>query len=418
MGGSTNLLVRGDVKAMRVIVVMVEPPLPFGSAAARWFYVLLKGLTARGHRVTALAACNKPEEIARAAALFPKPEFDLRCYRHPRRSGLRAKWETLRRPYSYMFSDEMKADLRRELAAGFDVLHLEEVWAGRLGQGYESKALVNLLNLYNIDLHSSRSKLTPWMRLQRRFLKRAELQLLRGFRNVSTLTPRLTEAVGRINPRAAVYTVPLGMDLSLYPYRPPERDGNRPPTVGLIGSFNWEPTFAGGHRLLTRLWPEIKRRIPDARLHLIGRSAKALLGRFVSGPHITVEENVAEILPYFRGLDVLLYAPDRASGMKVKILEAFALGTPVVTNRDGVEGLAAEDGIHAGIHDEDSGLIDRAVARLTDVHGVIRQAAAARQLVEETCGPDTVLDRLEGVYAHLTNGAAPHAAAKVLAVHE
>src|SRR5207253_565048 len=139
--------------------------------------------------------------------------------------------------------------------------------------------------------YSTRAKLTAWMKLQRRLLKRAELQLLRGYRNVSALTPRLAEAVGRINPRAAVYTVPLGIDLSLYPYRPPERVRSRPPTVGLIGSFTWEPTYAGGHRLLTRLWPEIKRRVPAARLHLVGRSAKVLLGRFATGPDITVEEN-------------------------------------------------------------------------------------------------------------------------------
>jgi glycosyltransferase involved in cell wall biosynthesis len=384
---------------MRVLLVMVEPPLPFGHAAARWFYVLLRGLVARGHRVTALAACSKPEEVARAAALFPQPEYDLRCYPYPRRSGLRSKWETLRRPYSYMFSDELIADLRGELAAGVDVLHLEEVWTGRLGRGYEAKAVVNILNLYNIDLNSPGTRTTAWMKIQRRFLKHAELQLLRGFRNVSTLTTRLSEAVGRINPRALVHTVPLGIELSLYPYRPPERGTQRPPTLGLIGSFTWEPTCSGGRRLLTRLWPEIKRRVPEARLHLVGRSARAQFGGIASERDVTIEEDVADILPYFRGLDVLVYPPDRASGMKVKILEAFALGTPVVTNWDGVEGLAAADGVHAGIHDEDGGLIERTVRLLRDPTAASRQAFAARALVETTCGSDLVLGRWEEVYA-------------------
>jgi len=35
---------------------MVEAPVPFGNAAARWYYVLLRELVARGHRVTAFAA--------------------------------------------------------------------------------------------------------------------------------------------------------------------------------------------------------------------------------------------------------------------------------------------------------------------------------------------------------------------------
>ena len=51
---------------LRIVLLMIEPPLPFGNAAARWFYVLLRGLVERGHNVTAFATCSKPEEMARA----------------------------------------------------------------------------------------------------------------------------------------------------------------------------------------------------------------------------------------------------------------------------------------------------------------------------------------------------------------
>ncbi len=119
----------------RIVMAMIEPPLPFGSAAARWHYVLLKGLVERGHRVTAFATCSKPEEIERTAALFPPDRYDLRCFTFPARSGIKAKVETLRRPYSYMFSAEMRDSLERELDQGFDVLHLEHLWCGWLGFG-------------------------------------------------------------------------------------------------------------------------------------------------------------------------------------------------------------------------------------------------------------------------------------------
>src|SRR3954469_19312372 len=96
---------------LRIVVVMVEAPLPFGNAAARWFYVLLKGLVARGHRVTAYAACSRPDEMGRARDLFPAPDYDLRLSPFPERHGLRSKLESLLFPFSYMFGD----DLRREL---------------------------------------------------------------------------------------------------------------------------------------------------------------------------------------------------------------------------------------------------------------------------------------------------------------
>jgi hypothetical protein len=95
------------MRSLRVLLVLIEPPLPFGHAAGRWFYVLLKGLVQRGHRVTAFAVCGKPGEMAAARDLFPSPEYDLRLYPHPAptASGPRAavgrllrKARTLRKP--------------------------------------------------------------------------------------------------------------------------------------------------------------------------------------------------------------------------------------------------------------------------------------------------------------------------------
>jgi hypothetical protein len=131
-------------------MAMVEPPLPFASAPSRWYYVLLKGLVERGHRVTAFATCAKVQEIEQAAQLFPPDKYDLRCFAHPQRSGLAAKVESARRPYSYMFSPEMRAAVERELGQGFDVLHLEQLWCGWLGLDHADRSLVNVHHLVSI----------------------------------------------------------------------------------------------------------------------------------------------------------------------------------------------------------------------------------------------------------------------------
>ena len=90
---------------MRIVIVMVEAPVPFGKAVARWYAVLLRGLVARGHRVTAFAACSDLGQMAEAARLFPAPTYDLRLYAFSQRRGPLAKLETLRRPHSYPFGE-------------------------------------------------------------------------------------------------------------------------------------------------------------------------------------------------------------------------------------------------------------------------------------------------------------------------
>jgi glycosyltransferase involved in cell wall biosynthesis len=383
---------------LRIVITLSDPPLPFGNAAARWYHVLIRGLSQRGHRVTTFAVCDDRGQAAQVTGLFPKPQFDVRLYEPPLRQGLGAKLESWRRPYSYSFGPDLRRDLDAELAKGVDVLHLEQTWCGWLGLAHTDRALVNVHSLYQIDL-SARPPSSLYDRFRRRAVFRAERSLLRSFPSITTLTPRLTREVRRIGPLAAVHTVPLGIDLSLYPFE--ASVSTRPPVVGLIGSFNWEPTYSAGIRLVTRLWPAIRRRVADARLQIVGRYARSALGHLAGSPGIELFEDVPDVIPYFRGVDVMLYAPGPASGMKVKVMEAFALGTLVVTNVDGCEGLPVVDGVHAGIAEDDEGLVERVVALLSDPERCNRQRRSARALLEAHCSPQPVLDRLEQVYATL-----------------
>lgn len=387
------------MKPLRVLLVMIEPPVPFGNAAARWFYVLFRELVARGHRVTAFAACSHPKEMAEAATLFPAPQYDLRLYPFPTRTGLRAKLDTLRRPYSYMFGDDLKADLARELAAGYDVLHLEQLFSGWLGLDHREKAVVSVLSLYAIDL-ADEDPGGLRERLTRRLLTAAERRMVRTYPRFLTLSDRLAAGIREMNPRAAVTVSPLGIDTDLYPYIP---DGRRTaaPVVTVIGNMNWSPTRSAAERLLTKLWPSIKSRFPAARVELVGWGAKSALRAFADTPDVSIEENVPDTRPYFERAGVLLYAPRRGSGMKIKVMEAFAYGVPVVTTAEGVEGIPAVDGVHAGVCDDDAGLIDRTVALLADPAEQNRQRAAARGLLETHCGPKPTVDAVEAVYADI-----------------
>jgi glycosyltransferase involved in cell wall biosynthesis len=383
----------------RVVIAMIEPPLPFGNAAARWFYVLLKGLVERGHRVTAFAACSKPREIEESRALFPAPDYDLRLYPFPTGGGLASKWRTLRRPYSYMFGPELKRDLDAELAKGYDILHLEQLWAGWLALDRPDKALVNVHHLVWIDLEESRPK-TRRDALDRRLSDHAERTLIRRLKHFRACSPRLVGPMKGVNPSADITVVPVGIDASLYEYIPDDRRAVDP-MITLVGTMSWYPGYSAAVRLLTRLWPEIRRRVPAARLQIIGWSARSALAEFLDMPGVEIHENVPEVRPYFEKTSVMLYAPSRGSGMKIKILESMASGVPVVTTSEGVEGLPAVDGVHAGICEDDAGLIDRTVALLEDPDAQNRRRHAARALIESHCGPAPTVDAIESIYERM-----------------
>src|SRR5947208_1804268 len=169
------------MNSRRVVLVFHEPPAPFGTnAASRWYYVLLKGLVERGHRVTAFAVWSRPGDQERARRAFPEDAFDLRLYPSAAPRGLASKFTTLLRPCSYSFGPDLLRDLREELDRGFDVLHLESLWTGWVGLDYRRRAVLNTLSLYSID--QSMDRPARWMdRLRRWSVWRGERWLVRQY---------------------------------------------------------------------------------------------------------------------------------------------------------------------------------------------------------------------------------------------
>lgn len=385
----------------RILLVMQAPPLPFGTAAmGRWNYVLLRGLVERGYRVTAFAACTSQAEIDQTAAIFSSGEYDLRCYLPDRREGLAAKWRTLRRPYSSQLSPELRRDLDIEISRGFDVLHLEVLWSGWATLLHAKRAVITVPFLYQID-QGDQAPGSFREKLLRQRTYRAERYLLRQYRHIVGVSPRLAAHIRDISPASEVHAIPFAMDLSLYPFASGSAHPERPPTIGLVAAFSWTPGYTAGIRLLQRLWPEIKRQVPEAKLQLKGIHARTAFRDYIGLPDVEIEDDVADVPAFFRGIDLQLYPPNPSSGMKFKVLESFAFGVPVVTNAAGVEGIPAEDGVHAGICEDDAGMIERTVALLRSAELRQRRRVAARALLEEHCNEERVLGEYEKIYTRI-----------------
>ncbi len=382
----------------RVVVAIMEPPAPLGGAAARWYHVLLRGLVARGHDVTAIAACTRPNDARQLDGRAPSTDYDLRCFPPRPETGLRAKLRTLRRPLSYVFSEDAARELHAASARGVDVVHLEQTWSGWLGAGHEERALLNVHYLRSEDGSSDDQGVQG--RLRERLMLRAERGLLRRYSQISALTPRLANAVRQIAPDANVEVIPLALDLTLYPRRPAQSDATVP-TATLIGSFRWGPTRTAAIRLLREVWPRVIAAVPNARLRLTGHDATSLRDEAAGLASVEIRSDVPDARPHFHAADVLVYPAFAASGMKVKVLEAMAMDLPVVTTREGVEGLAVVDGVHADVSDDLAELARRTIRLLQDAELRTRRRRSARALVERVCDPAPSLDLVEAAHARI-----------------
>jgi len=389
---------------VRIIVVTPAVPHPFGDTAARWFYVLITELLARGHEVVAVAATEEPDErVSEAKKRLSQGgaqntgQFALHCHRlQVDAATLRRRWRNLVRPRSEMLQDSaLTGLLQRELAKGYDVLHLEQMSTGWLGLGVPRA----LLNVHFFDAIDWAEKENMGFRDYKALwqARRATRHLLLEIQNVRLLTPRLKEMAESINPKGHFWVVPFALDTALYPMQPPAPE----PVVGLIGSMYWEPSRTAAERLITRIWPLVKQGFPKAKLYIAGWNAAKYLQKYLSHPDLTLAENLAHPSDFFSKAAVMVYAPSRGSGMKVKVMEAMAYGVPVVTTWEGVEGIDYQNGRECWVAETDEELAGKVCHLLEDSAERQQMRDAARRLIEERYSPRPVVDKMIAVYRQL-----------------
>jgi glycosyltransferase involved in cell wall biosynthesis len=200
-----------------------------------------------------------------------------------------------------------------------------------------------------------------------------------------------------IYPQGDYCVVPLAIDPALYELQPFVEE----PVVGMIGSLHWEPSRSAAERLITRIWPEVKRRIPAARLLIAGWNAERYLAKYLSIPDVKVIQNLTHPVDFFSRTSVMVYAPSQGSGMKVKVMESMAYGVPVVTTWEGVEGLDYENGRDCWVEETDQAIAARVCSLLYNPAQRSQIRRAARELVEKRYSPQIVVDQLMSLYEDL-----------------
>jgi glycosyltransferase involved in cell wall biosynthesis len=102
---------------------------------------------------------------------------------------------------------------------------------------------------------------------------------------------------------------------------------------------------------LREIWPKIAEARPDVRFVVVGaQPTAAILAQ--AGPRVTIVGPVDDLRPHLSAAAVIVVPLRLGSGTRLKILEAWAMGRPVVSTSLGAEGLDGVSGEHLLIADE------------------------------------------------------------------
>jgi polysaccharide biosynthesis protein PslH len=195
--------------------------------------------------------------------------------------------------------------------------------------------------------------------------------------------------------RAAV--VPNGVALDELAYQEPSERGPRALFFGNLGYFH----NVGPARLAAlEVLPRLRRAEPGASLRIAGARPVAAVAELAGRDGVEVAADVPSMSAELHGAAVAVLPSDSGSGIKNKVLEAFAAGTPVVTNAAGIDGVVgAHDGVHYLEAEGPEALAEAAARLIASAEERVRIAAAARSLVESDYSWESRADALLELYA-------------------
>lgn len=393
----------------RILFISRCPPWPLYLGDRLILYHLGRELSLRHHELDLLAFANRPEDwgeqnhydmdFGHVELFHEQPRSQVSYLRRAVFPG--ARW-----PHTAeeSWSPEMwRAILARLKAEKYDVVHLfggVQVYEFKNALGdipaiitpYESYSLYLKRALEaNSDQLSAVSLRLRWL-LTRQF----ERFMFQPYQRTVVVSEQDRDELLGINPALMIDVIPNGVDV--YEFRP--RPTQRIPALLFVGNYEYTPNVDAAIRLATDIFPQVQKRIPEVRLWLVGNAPTAEMQALTSDV-IRVTGRVPDVRPYLARAGAFVSPLRLGAGIKNKVLEALAMGCPLVATSLSVDGIEVTNG-HDALVADDEAIVEAIVRVLQDADLRQQLSLNGRKLIETRYSWDRVAAMYLKLYADIT----------------
>jgi glycosyltransferase involved in cell wall biosynthesis len=167
------------------------------------------------------------------------------------------------------------------------------------------------------------------------------------------------------------------------------------PWIILPGNMNYFPNINGAIYFSRDIYPLVKARVPGIKWYIVGRDVHPDVAALaLQDSSIVITGYVDSVADYVRKAQVVIAPLQEGSGTRLKILEAWALKTPVVSSTKGAEGLLYEHSANIMIADDPVSFADSVVGLLQDQEKGVGLADRAYQTLLANYEADSVREKL------------------------
>lgn len=388
---------------MRILLLCHRSPFPPNSGAKVRPFHMIRHFNAAGHDVTVCSLARSPIESKEGEGIGSYcSRFELAPVRNP----VQVARMVLRLPSStpssmaFFFSRDLKRRVNSLLSESkFDLIL---VHCSSVAQYVEDvQGIPKILDFCDMDSQKwveiadyKPFPLSLGYRLEGRKLAESERRLAAKFDLCTVATPaekRTLEALG--SARVADW-FPNGVDGE---YFRPDGGDYDPDMLTFIGRMDYYPNEECMTDFCHKTLPLIRQRRPQVKMQIVGADPTIAVRKLGELPGVTVTGSVPDVRPYVCRSAATVAPLNIARGTQNKILEAMAMGVPVVTSSIGAGGVDAEPETHFLVADGSEAVTDACLRLLNDRAERSRLAVAGRARVLSNHTWSASMERLDEI---------------------
>ena len=313
-----------------------------------------------------------------------------------------------RHPYSvnWLKSRPMRAEIASLLASvAYDGVHFDTISLAVYRDMFRDVKCV--LNHHNIESHMMlrrSSNERNWLAKAYLYyegvrLKQYEHAVCRRFDAHTTCSDLDSKRLLAIDSTLRTTVIPNGVDID---YFKPGDGPREPHTLVFAGRYSAYPNRRALLFLIEQVWPLLRQELPDVRIDIVGADpppAAIELGQ--RDPHFRVHGFVDDVRPYLNSAAVYICPIQDGGGTKLKVLDALAMGIPLVADPiacEGIDVVPDETVLYASSPSEYVIQVKRLLGDATLRH---RMSVGARRLIEQEYSYTSIGSQLQGLYEDL-----------------
>jgi polysaccharide biosynthesis protein PslH len=191
-----------------------------------------------------------------------------------------------------------------------------------------------------------------------------------------------------------IVPVSNGVDFTYFSGQVPEKNNNESPTILFTGAMDYHANVDGVTWFAKKIFPLLKQRIPAIRFVIVGSNPRPAVTALAQTANITVTGYVDDIREYYQAADVSVVPLRIARGIQNKVLEAMAMGLPVVCTSAALSGIQAIPGKDVIQADDETAFADAVELLIKDKKLARKTADSAGHTVRTRYAWSACLEKL------------------------